>query len=72
MSLEDKHALALGLRAFVLSSPYDVPDWLPPVLVALSGLASAPEPVKTTVRYTHPPIHPGFQVGNLVSAPVHI
>ncbi len=50
MPLADKHALALGLRAFVLSSPYDVPDWLPPILVAISGLASTPVPVKTTVR----------------------
>lgn len=50
MSLAEKHTLVLGLRAFVLSSPYDVPDWLPSILAALSGLASTPVPVKTTVR----------------------
>ncbi len=55
MTLADKHSLVLGLRAFVLSSPYDVPDWLPSILVALSGLASTPVPVKTTVRYA--PLH---------------
>ena len=31
------------------SSPYDVPPWLPSVLMALVRLASEPPPVRTTV-----------------------
>ncbi|KAK9818405.1 hypothetical protein WJX72_012161 [[Myrmecia] bisecta] len=51
-SLTDKHAVVLGLKAFVLSSPYDVPAWLPDVLMALVRAAAEKPPVKTTVRKT--------------------
>ena len=44
-----RHAPVLGLKAFVLSTPYDVPRWLPDVLMALVGVASEPQPIKTTV-----------------------
>jgi hypothetical protein len=40
----------LGLKAFVLASPYDVPAWLPGVLLVLTRAASQPPPIKTTVR----------------------
>ncbi|BDA49513.1 probable proteasome activator complex subunit 4 [Coccomyxa sp. Obi] len=45
-----KHATALGLSAFVLASPYDVPEWLPTLLLALVRAASQPAPIKTSVR----------------------
>ena len=49
-SLNEKHAALLGLRAFVLTSPYDVPPWLPDVLMALVKAAGEPAPIKKTVR----------------------
>lgn len=36
-SLAQRHAAVLGLKAFVLCSPYDVPPWLPDVLMALAS-----------------------------------
>ena len=49
-SLTEKHAALLGLRAFVLTTPYDVPPWLPDVLMALVRAAGEPAPIKKTVR----------------------
>lgn len=49
-SLNEKHAALLGLRAFVLTTPYDVPSWLPDVLMALVKAAGEPAPIKKTVR----------------------
>lgn len=46
VSLPRKHGAVLGLRAFVLSSPYDVPGWLPDVLMALVRLANEPVPIR--------------------------
>eukprot|EP00891_Asterochloris_glomerata_P001540 jgi/Astpho2/1540/fgenesh1_pg.00026_%23_29_t len=51
-SLTEKNAAVLGLMSFVLSSPYEVPLWLPDVLLSLVKAASQPAPVKTTVRRT--------------------
>ena len=45
-SLPAKHAVVLGLRAFVLSTPYDVAPWLPRVLLALVRLAPEPPPIR--------------------------
>ena len=50
-SLTEKNAAVLGLMSFVLSSPYEVPLWLPDVLLSLIKAASQPAPVKTTVRW---------------------
>ena len=44
-----RHGTVLALRALVMSSPYDVPSWLPEILMALVRLASEPAPVKNTV-----------------------
>lgn len=44
-----RHGAVLALRALVMSSPYDVPSWLPEILMALVRLASEPAPVKNTV-----------------------
>ena len=49
-SSAEKHAAVLGLKAFVLTSPYDVPAWLPEVLMALVKASGEPAPVKSTVR----------------------
>ena len=46
-SLAERHAAVLGLRAFVLSTPYDVPHWLPGVLMALVPLAAEQPPVRS-------------------------
>lgn len=40
----------LGLKAFVLAHPYDVPEWLPDLLLLLVRASSQPAPIKTTVR----------------------
>ena len=39
----------LALRAFVLSAPYDVPPWLPDVLLALVRAGADPPPVRPWV-----------------------
>eukprot|EP00873_Tetraselmis_striata_P045158 jgi/Tetstr1/465422/TSEL_010106.t1 len=46
------HALRGRLMAegFVLSTPYDVPRWLPEVLMALVSVSGEPPPIKTTVE----------------------
>lgn len=48
--MADRHAAVLALKAFVLSVPYDVPAWLPPVLVALMRAAGQPAPIGSTLR----------------------
>lgn len=48
--LKKRHAGALGLGALVLAHPYDVPAFLPDVLVMLSKCNADPVPVSTTVR----------------------
>ena len=49
----EAHVVAvLGLKAFVLSTPYEVPEWLPEVLMALVKMANRPQPVKSMVAST--------------------
>jgi hypothetical protein len=36
----------------VLASPYDVPDWLAPVLMALAAHVNDPAPINASVRRT--------------------
>ncbi|KAF8058035.1 proteasome activator subunit 4 [Scenedesmus sp. PABB004] len=43
--LAEAQAVVQGLKAFVLSSPYDVPPWMPEVLMALVGAANARSPL---------------------------
>lgn len=50
VSVTEKHAVVLGLKAFVLCTPYDVPLWLPEILLALVQASTQPPPIKTTVR----------------------
>lgn len=42
----ERLAAVLALRAFVLSAPYDVPPWLPGVLLALVRAGADPPPVR--------------------------
>ena len=46
----EKHAVVLGLKAFVLAHPYDVPVWLPDLLLLLVRASFQPAPIKTSVR----------------------
>jgi proteasome activator subunit 4 len=43
--LGDVHARVLGLAACVLACPYDCPQWLPPLVVALAAYARCPLPL---------------------------
>lgn len=52
VTVTERHAVVLGLKAFVLCTPYDVPQWLPEVLMALVRAATQPAPIKTTIRKT--------------------
>jgi len=47
-----RHAGVLGLSAIVLSHPYDLPPFLPALLVKLAGHVSDPNPIKSTVKST--------------------
>jgi proteasome activator subunit 4 len=43
--LAEAQAVVQGLKAFVLSSPYDVPGWMPEVLMALVAAANSRNPL---------------------------
>lgn len=45
-----RHGAVLALSSMVTSSPYSVPDWMPSVLVALSGCINDQPPISTGVR----------------------
>ncbi len=48
--LLEAQAVVQGLKAFVLSAPYDVPGWMPQVLMALVAAANSRNPL---VRHWH-------------------
>lgn len=48
-AVAERHGAALGLNALVMASPYDVPNWLPEILMALVRISSEPAPVRKTV-----------------------
>ncbi|KAJ1729070.1 Proteasome activator BLM10 [Coemansia biformis] len=48
----NRHAGVLGLSCLVLAFPYTIPDWLPEVLVRLSGCIDDPNPIQSTVQRT--------------------
>lgn len=66
------HAAVLGLRAAALTAPYDVPAWLPDVLLALAAAASAPPPTGmvcfVNVRLCIAPSCLLYMLANLVAA----
>jgi proteasome activator subunit 4 len=47
-----RHGTVLILSALVLAFPYDIIDWMPNVLVAISRCASDPSPVGAEVSKT--------------------
>ncbi|XP_026870024.2 proteasome activator complex subunit 4A isoform X2 [Electrophorus electricus] len=47
-----RHAGVLGLSACVLSSPYDVPTWMPQILIELSAHLNDSQPIEMTVKKT--------------------
>ncbi|KAA8581409.1 hypothetical protein FQN60_002990 [Etheostoma spectabile] len=47
-----RHAGVLGFSACILSSPYDVPDWMPQILMDLSDHLNDPQPIEMTVKKT--------------------
>jgi len=49
-ALVAQHGAVLGLGALLLSSPYAVPSWMPPVLLALTQCIDDVPPVSTTAR----------------------
>ncbi|NXE38917.1 PSME4 protein, partial [Ptilorrhoa leucosticta] len=50
--LVKRHAGVLGLSACILSSPYDVPTWMPQLLMDLSAHLNDPQPIEMTVKKT--------------------
>uniref|UniRef100_A0A3B4F3K3 Proteasome activator complex subunit 4B-like n=1 Tax=Pundamilia nyererei TaxID=303518 RepID=A0A3B4F3K3_9CICH len=52
VDLVRRHAGVLGLSACILSSPYDVPDWMPQILMDLSSHLNDPQPIEMTVKKT--------------------
>ncbi|KAI8578771.1 hypothetical protein K450DRAFT_245430 [Umbelopsis ramanniana AG] len=51
-ALLKKHAGVLGLSSLVDAFPYEVPKWMPEVLVQLAGCISEPAAIQSTVRKT--------------------
>ena len=49
-----RHAGVLGLSACILSSPYDVPTWMPQLLMDLSAHLNDTQPIEVHAR-THTP-----------------
>uniref|UniRef100_A0A8C1X656 Proteasome activator subunit 4a n=1 Tax=Cyprinus carpio TaxID=7962 RepID=A0A8C1X656_CYPCA len=47
-----RHAGVLGLSACILSSPYDVPTWMPQILIDLSAHLNDTQPIEMTVKKT--------------------
>uniref|UniRef100_A0A8C1DL05 Proteasome activator subunit 4 n=1 Tax=Cyprinus carpio carpio TaxID=630221 RepID=A0A8C1DL05_CYPCA len=47
-----RHAGVLGLSACILSSPYDVPAWMPQILMDLSAHLNDTQPIEMTVKKT--------------------
>ncbi|XP_053495926.1 proteasome activator complex subunit 4B isoform X1 [Ictalurus furcatus] len=52
IDLVRRHAGVLGLSACVLSSPYDVPTWMPQLLMDLSAHLNDTQPIEMTVKKT--------------------
>lgn len=48
-----RHAGVLGLSACILSSPYDVPDWMPQILMELSDHLNDPQPIEVLHHQGH-------------------
>ncbi|XP_071961962.1 proteasome activator complex subunit 4-like [Antedon mediterranea] len=51
-SIIQRHAGVLGLSACIQSCPYDVPIWMPQILMDLTDHLHDPQPIELTVRKT--------------------
>ncbi|XP_071784078.1 proteasome activator complex subunit 4-like [Asterias amurensis] len=51
-SVVQRHAGIIGLSACVQAYPYDVPEWMPAILMDLTGHLHDPQPIEMTVRKT--------------------
>ncbi|VDI21300.1 proteasome activator subunit 4 [Mytilus galloprovincialis] len=51
-ALIKRHAGVLGLSAFVQAYPYDVPEFMPQILMDLSNHVDDPQPIQMTVKKT--------------------
>jgi len=49
-ALQTRHAGVLGLAALIAAYPYDMPSWMPGVLVRLAKFVSDPNPIRTTIK----------------------
>eukprot|EP00727_Mastigamoeba_balamuthi_P010640 m51a1_g6199 hypothetical protein (1944) ;mRNA; r:106776-114561 len=47
-----RHGGVLGIAAIVLSQPYDLPEWMPSLLLDCAAHISDPMPIKATVKRT--------------------
>lgn len=48
--LSARHGAVIGLGSMISSSPYDVPEWMPSVLVALTECINDVQPISTTTQ----------------------
>lgn len=53
-----RHAGVLGLSACILSSPYDVPTWMPQLLMDLSAHLNDTQPIEVRLPPHPHPHHP--------------
>lgn len=51
-ALIKRHAGVLGLSAFVEAYPYDVPEFMPQILMDLSNHVNDPQPIQVSYRCT--------------------
>eukprot|EP00250_Pteridium_aquilinum_P022210 c25325_g1_i2 orf=249-5699(+) len=51
-SIPTIHGIVLGLSAVILSVPYDMPRWLPNMVIQLAEFANQPWPIRGTVTKT--------------------
>eukprot|EP00850_Spirogloea_muscicola_P020092 SM000207S06167 [mRNA] locus=s207:23213:37436:- [translate_table: standard] len=51
-SIVTYHGAILGLRACILSTPYDIPEWLPDLLMVMVNSVHEPNPIRSTVTST--------------------
>jgi len=49
-AIQIRHSGVLGLSAFVLSTPYDIPPYLPDILMLLADHLHDPQPIPATVK----------------------
>lgn len=45
-----RHGATLGLGSMIMANPYDVPHWMPSVLVILADCINDPQPISTSVK----------------------